>query len=292
VADQYEVMEAGQRGHRRWIGLVVVAVLVVVPVVGLVSSRDPGPPAPVQVVPEPVQSLRTLSGTPNSLHPKARTRGDDEVVNIVFPDGKRAEIRYPAVLELDELGIRPFRGVWIDGEYRRLSAPFGGEVEISRGGQPIRNLTPDVQLWPRQAGAGPYGQVLLFAFGPWRMALHDRPEGLTFEQRMAAAEHLRGRVTKDGYLVLSGGGPVRLARPGETVRGSHAGPQLWFGGVVGNKVALVPLPRCEVDGAVPALMDRSWRPARAVCRSGILIAAGGSSDFVERAVTEIRLTLK
>ncbi|MFG3440336.1 hypothetical protein ACGF0J_24055 [Nonomuraea sp. NPDC047897] len=291
MADQFDVIESGRRGHRRWIGLVVVAVLVAVPVAGLVVSREPEPP-PLGVVPQPIRSLRTLSNAPNALYPRAKVKGDDEIVRVVFPDGTRGEVRYPAELGLDRLGVRPFRGVWIDGAYRRLVAPYGGEAEVSKGGQPIRSLTPDVQLWPRQPGSGAYGQVLLFAFGSWRMALYDRFDGLTFEQRMAAAERLRGRVTKDGYLVLSGGGPVRLGEPGDVAQGDPVGPQLWFGSVVGDMVAVIPLPGCAKGSQVPEMMDRGHRPAEAVCRDGVQVAATGGREFVERAVKEIRITLK
>lgn len=292
MADQFDVIESGRRGHRRWIGLVVMAVLVAVPVVGLVVSREPEAPPPRAAVPEPIRSMRTLSNAPNALYPKPRVKGDDEIVRVVFPDGTRGEVRYPAGLELDRLGVRPFRGVWIDGAYRRLTAPYGGEVEVSKGGPPIRSLTSNVQLWPRQPGSGAYGQVLLFAFGPWRMALYDRFDGLTFEQRMAAAERLRGRVTKDGYLVLSGGGPVRLAEPGDVAHGDPVGPQLWFGSVVGDMVAVIPLPGCAKGSQVPEMMERGRRPARAACHDGVQVAATGGREFVERAVKEIRITLK
>ncbi|MBB6351730.1 hypothetical protein FHU36_008313 [Nonomuraea muscovyensis] len=292
MADQFDVIESGRRGRRQWVGLIVVAVLVVVPVAGLVVSREPEPPVQPGAVPEPIRSMRTLNNAPNALYPKARVKGDDETVRVVFPDGTRGEVRYPAELGLDALGVRPFRGVWIDGAYRRLAAPYGGEVEVSKGGQPIRNLTPDVQLWPRQPGSGAFGQVLLFAFGPWRLALYDRFDGLTFEQRMAVAERLRGRVTKDGYLVLSGGGPVRLAEPGDYAQGDPVGPQLWFGSVVNDMVAVIPLPGCAKGSRVPEMMERAGRPAKAACRDGVQVAATGEREFVERAVKGIRITLK
>ncbi|MEU8250530.1 hypothetical protein [Nonomuraea sp. NPDC048916] len=295
MADQFDVIEVGERGRRRWLGFVILLALLAIPVVGLLASRDPDPrPDPqLEAVPAPVQSLRTLrDSAPNVLYAKPAAKGDDEIIQVVFPHGARAEIRYPARLALDELGSRPSQGVWIDGQYRRLSAPYGGEVEVSKGGEPIRELTPNVQLWPRQPGSGSYGQVLLFSFGPWRLALYDRPEGLTFEQRMATAEHLRGRLTKNGYLVLTGDGPVRLAKPGETMRGEPIGPQLWFGGVTGDIVTFAPAPGCAKAAKAPILIDRRGRPAQSVCRGDVQIAAAGSPSFVEQAVKEIRITLK
>ncbi|UBU12104.1 hypothetical protein [Nonomuraea gerenzanensis] len=237
MADQFDVIEAGERGRRRWVGLVVVLALLLIPVVGLLASREPEPGPETAVAsrtPGAIRSLTTLDSAPNMLTVPARKKGGDEVIQVVFPDGARAEVRYPAELGLAEMGSRPFRAGWVDGMFRQFVAPYGGEVEITRGGRPLRSYGPNVTLWPRQAGSGLYGQVLLFAFGPWRVAMYDRGQGLTFEQRTALAGDLRGRVTKEGYLVLTGRGGVRLAEAGEYAQGEPIGPQLWFGGGVGG----------------------------------------------------------
>lgn len=295
MADQFDVIEVGERGRRKWLGFVILLALLAIPVAGLLASRDPAPrpDAGLEAVPDPIQSLRTVrNNAPNVLNAKSEPKGDDEIIRVVFPHGVRAEIRYPAGLALDELGSRPFQGAWIDGQYRRLLAPYGGEVEVSKGGEPIRKLTSNVQLWPRQPGSGSYGQVLLFSFGTWRLALYDQLDGLTFEQRMAMARGLHGRLTKDGYLVLTGDGPVRLAKPGETVRGDPVGPQLWFGGVIGDTVVFTPTPGCAKAAEAPALMERRGRPAQSVCRGDVRIAVAGSPSFVQQAVKGIRITLK
>ncbi|MEV0197425.1 hypothetical protein [Nonomuraea sp. NPDC050691] len=295
MADQFDVIEAGQSSRRRrWTGVAVLAALLAIPVAGLLAGRDPAPEprdAGHEVSPS-AAPMTTTKAAPNILFAKPKTKGGDEVIRVVFPDGTPAEVRYPARLGLAALGSRPFQGAWVDGQYRRMSAPYGGEAEVSRGGRPLRNLTPDVELWPRQPGSGSYGQVLLFSFGDWRLAMYDRPEGLTFEQRMAAAGHIRGRITKGGYLVLTATAPVRLARPGETVLGDPVGPQLWFGGVAGDVVGLIPVPDCDEVSPAPMMIDRRGRPARTACRGGVQIAASGAPAFVERAVKEIRITLK
>jgi hypothetical protein len=292
VADQFDVIEVGDRSRRRWVGLGVVLALLAVPVVSLLASRDPEPePAPPPATPLPIRSLTRIDGAPNVVRAPAKGKGGDEIIQVVFPDGVRAEVRYPAEARLNELGARPFQGMWVAGHYRGLYAPFGGEMEVTRGGQPIRNFTPNVTLWPRQPG-GSLGQVLMFAFGRWRLAVYDRPEGLSFEERVAAARSLRGKVGKDGYLVLSGGGQVRLARPGETAQGDPVGPQLWFGGGVSDMVALIPTPNCKSAARTPSVVNGRGRPARTVCRGEVLIAASGSREFVEQAIDGIRITLK
>ncbi|HUR05266.1 MAG TPA: hypothetical protein VM347_22160 [Nonomuraea sp.] len=297
MAHQFDVIEAGERGRRRWVGIGVVLALLAISIVSLLVSRDPEPepvpPPTAAPVPVPIRSLTRVEGAPNVVRAPTKVKGGDAVIPVVFPDGRHADVRYPAELRLNELGARPFVGAWVAGHYRGLFAPYGGEMEISRGNQPIRNFTPNVTLWPHQPGGGSSGQVLMFAFGKWRLAMYDQPEGLAFEERLAAAKSLRGKVGKDGYLVLSGNGDaIRLAEPGETAQGAPVGPQLWFGGGVGDMVALIPTPDCQKDARTPSAVDGRGRPTRVVCRGHVQIAASGSRWFVEHAIEEIRITLK
>ncbi|WP_043624342.1 hypothetical protein [Nonomuraea candida] len=295
MADQFDVIEAGERGRRRWIGLVVVLALLAIPAAGLLLSRDdPGPEErpPPSPAPEPIRSLTTLDNSANHLIVRGRTKGGDEVVPVVFPDGARAEVRYPASLELDEMGVRPYWAGWIGGRFRQFVVPYGGEAEITRGGQPIRSYAPNVTLWPRQAGSGFHGQVLLFRFGSWRLAMYDRGEGLTFDQRLALARDLKGRVTKEGYLVLSAEAGVRFTAPGEVVQGQPVGPQLWFGGRGRDMVVLAPTPGCGKRTRAPGAVEGRGRPVAESCRDGMLVAATGSAAFRAAAVSGIRVTMK
>lgn len=290
MADQFDVIEAGGRGRRRWIVLAVVLALAGVPVIGLLTSRDPVP----EVVREPsaIQSLTTAAGVPNVLRAQAKVKDGMALLRVVFPHGVRAEVRYPAELGLDRLGSRPFLGLWVDGQYRQLVAPHNGDIEVTKGGQPIRSFGRHVTLWPRQPGSGSYGQVLLFAFGPWRMAMYDRQQGLDFDLRVALAGGLKGKVTEDGYLVLTGDDRVRLARPGDTAMGDPVGPQLWFGGGASDMVVLLPSPGCARVRSLPYGIRGRGRPVRNVCRDGVRVAALGDDAFVDRALREIRVTVK
>jgi hypothetical protein len=292
VADRFDVIEVGQSGRRRWVGLVVVVAVVLVPIVGLIVSREPVPQPAERAIPAPVRSLTRIDSPPNVLQVTPVTRGDDEVIEVVFPDGVGAEVRYPAELGLARMGSRPFQGLWVDGIHRQVMAPYNGEIEVTRGGQPIRSYAPNVTLWPRQAGSGSFGQVLLFSFGKWRLAMHERGQGLTFDQRLAVARDLKGRVTADGYLVLSARGEtVRLAEPGEAEDYGPAGPQLWFGGGV-RMVMLVPTPACGKRSRVPFSVEERGRPVDAVCRDGVQIAVMGPERFREAAIQGIRVTVK
>ncbi|GAB2936540.1 hypothetical protein ACFMQL_08015 [Nonomuraea fastidiosa] len=291
MADRFDVIESDERGHRRWVEWTVVVALVAICAVSVLTSREPEPEADAEgPTPAPIRSLTRVESAPNILTARPARKGGDELLEVVFPDGTRAEVRYPAKLGLAEMGSRPFWSAWVDGRFRQFVAPYAGEIEITRGGKPIRNFTPNVTLWPRPAGSGARGQVLLFAFGRWRLALHDVGQGLTFEQRMTMARQVKGRVTKDGYLVLSAGKGVRLAAPGTVVQGRPVGPQLWFGGL-GERVALVPTPDCADRARMPAVIDGPGRRGEMVCRGDVLVAVTGPPEFRRTVLDQLRVTL-
>lgn len=293
MSEQFDVIESGERGRRRWIGLLIVLGLLAVPVISLLASREPGAVPKPTPTPSPVPSMVvTISGAPNLLYPKPVVKGRQARLDVVFPDGRAAEVRYPADLRLEELGLRPFRGVWVAGHYLLLVPPSDGEIDISKGGTPIRKLSSNVTLWPHQPGFPSDGQVLLYSFGRWKVAMYDRPEGLEFDQRIAAAGDLRGRVVPGGFLVLSGKGIVRLAALGETARGDPVGPQLWFGGDGGDMLTLIPTPDCRHNAKLPSVIDGRGRPATFVCRGDVQVAASGDRDFVQRAIAGVRIKLK
>ncbi|WP_030913976.1 hypothetical protein [Streptosporangium amethystogenes] len=284
----YDIIEArSPRGPRRWIGVAVLAALVLVPVVSLLSGREPGsvpqPPPPV-----PTRAEVVAKDAPNVLYPRPRHRGGREILNVVFPDGSAAEVGYPAELGLARLGVRPAMTGRLDGEvgtYRQLTVPPGGPAGVAMGRPMIRKLAGQVTLWHPMSPAE--GEVLLFAFDPWFVALRDLKGGMSFEQRMLWARNLRGRVTRDGYLVLDARAPVRLAGPGETFRGEQVGPQLWFGGARETLLVLAPVPGCDVAAIELSVIEQRRRFSAETCQDGVYVAASGERGQVERAVAEI-----
>jgi hypothetical protein len=79
----------------------------------------------------------------------------------------------------------------------------------------------------------PEPNYLGFQFGRWAVLVYDYPAdgesggtAMTDHERAAWSASFSGRETSDGFLLLRGSGPLRLARAGET-----AGPQLSFGSV-------------------------------------------------------------
>jgi hypothetical protein len=287
---RFDIVEQGQRG-RRWIGMVVLLALVAVPLAGIFAGRGRDLLEPI-VTPVPVRS--TINVTANAVYPSAKGNGGTRTIPVAFPDGLTAEIRYPAELNLAALGVRPYTSGTLAGdgkmdEFRSLTAPMLGEAEVAAGRPMIRQLTAKVTLWPGPLGVDALGPVLLFSFGDWRIALQDEREGMTFEQRLAWARNLHGRVTRDGFLALSATGPVRLSRPGEIRDGVLVGPQVWIGGVSRRMVVLAPIPDCTRHGRVPVVIDQRHAISGDACRGGFYLAASGDQDFVRRVLKDVHV---
>jgi hypothetical protein len=182
--------------------------------------------------------------------PPVERDGARAVVPLVFPDGTRARLSYPARLRLAQLGVEPYTSGALRGD-----SPYPGRSDLVARDFIIRHeRVGDLTAgWKRLAdypgargfwdsGPGPDdSNYLALQFGRWAVLVYDfAPESddgqasMTDAERAAWAQSLRGRVTAAGFLRLRGSGPLRLARSGD-----HAGPQLTFGGAAGP-LALTP----------------------------------------------------
>ncbi|GHE44154.1 hypothetical protein GCM10017673_52800 [Streptosporangium violaceochromogenes] len=289
-----DVIEAGPpRGPRRWIAIAVLSALVITPVAGLLAGRSPGP-SPEPPLPSIEPGRRSVPVVTERhagvLYPRPRHRGGREVLDVVFPDGSKAEIDYPAELGLAALGVRPALGAGLKGRsgpLRRLTVPRDGLAEVAGGRPMIRKLAGRATLWPPMTPAE--GEVLLFDFAPWQVTLRDLKDGMTYEQRVLWAENLRGRVTPGGYLVLKAGAPLRPAKPGEVFRGEPVGPQLWFGGEPGTSLVLAPMPGCDVRKIDMPEIDRAAPFSAETCEGGMYVAASGERGRVREMVATVRV---
>ncbi|GII32524.1 hypothetical protein [Planotetraspora mira] len=283
-----DIVEQGPR-RPRWVGIVALVALVAVPLIVILANRDTSLPLPA-VTPTPMRNA--IGVTPNAIYPEAKGPGATRTMRVTFPDGSRAEITYPAELNLASLGARPYASGTLAGngemdEFRTLTAPLYGEAETAAGRPMIRRLTDNVTVWPGPLGVDSAGSVLLFTFGDWRIALQDERAGMTFEQRLAWAENMHGKVTPDGFLTLSADGPVRLSRPGEIRDGMLVGPQLWLGGLSRQMLVLAPIPDCERPGSV--VLDSRHPISGSTCRDGFYLAAAGDQNFVQSALKDVRV---
>jgi hypothetical protein len=181
--------------------------------------------------------------------PATRAEGDSVVLPVTFTDGTSAELVYPQTLEVAALGLVPYGSATLRGkspdpgrsdEVGRDFLILHGEVQdyLARSGLPkppspiARYEAADGQsvgFWnlPR-----PEPNYLGFQFGRWAVLVYDYPAdesggaAMTDAERATWSASFSGRETADGFLLLRGSGPLRLAQAGET-----AGPQLSFGSV-------------------------------------------------------------
>ncbi|WP_329085550.1 hypothetical protein [Streptosporangium sp. NBC_01469] len=283
---QHDIIEARSPGGPwRWIGAAALAALVAW---GLLTGREPDAVPPPFPSPVPTRAGAVAEQAPNVLHPRFRQEGGREILDVVFPDGSAAEVSYPAEVGLAKLGVRPAISGRLEGDtgpYRQLNVPSGGPAGVAQGRPMIRRLAKGVTLWHPMSPAE--GEVLLFAFDPWFVALRDLKDGMPFEQRMLWARGLSGKVTKGGYLVLDAESPVRLATQGEILRGEPLGPQLWFGGARETLLVLAPIPGCDVASVELSVIEQRRRFSAETCQDGVYVAASGERGHVERTMAGI-----
>jgi hypothetical protein len=145
-----------------------------------------------------------------------------EVVDLVFTDGSVVEASWPEELALADIGVRPTTSAQGEGHSSEffirhsavedVVAGFGRaevleEVENGRGGH--------VTLWRFNREA--WRKVLTFQFGDWAvLAFDDSFLTSTPDPDLDTwARELYGAVTDDGFLVLSGGPSMTVAKPSE-----------------------------------------------------------------------------
>ncbi|MBB5780387.1 hypothetical protein [Nonomuraea jabiensis] len=111
TAGGVDIIEQGPRGPRR-AGIAVLVALAAVPFIVILASRDTSRPAPEP--PVPVREMITVR--PNAVYPAASGTGGTRTMRVTFPDGSRAELTYPAGLNLASLGARPYASGTLTGD--------------------------------------------------------------------------------------------------------------------------------------------------------------------------------
>jgi hypothetical protein len=153
---------------------------------------------------------------------------DLTILPLVFPDGSRAEIAYPTELRLAELGVSPnILGDLGECGSDAIITRAEQHGQIYAGDQPlaISEGTSHVELWRGTEEYAPH-DYLVASFGPWwfHMPCSAAVSDATVEQW---ASLLRGRVTSDGFLVVSGSERLRFLGP---EAGPLFGPELFLDG--------------------------------------------------------------
>lgn len=193
------------------------------------------------------RALAVLASLTVDEHPKlvppTYSEADRVILPVTFPDGTTAELVYTLELDLAALGAFPYGS----GTLRGRSTTVGRSDTVARDFW-IRhgdvedvlalrndNKTPmllatyggsdgqDVGFWDLRTDDTAH--YLGFQFGRWAVLVYDYVGvgAMTDAERSSWAASFSGRETDEGFLVLEGSGPLRLAKARE-----HAGPQLAF----------------------------------------------------------------
>ncbi len=131
------------------------------------------------------------------FRPPVTTDGDQARLRVTFLDGSRASLTYPKDLMLTAGGVRPDTTGGEPGGMIRPQISYGG-IDFSLRGEPtecVRTRNGSLAgIWEH-----PDGRVLILSFGKWYVSVFDSHTDLD-----VWAEHLRGRVTRGGWLLLQG----------------------------------------------------------------------------------------
>jgi hypothetical protein len=206
------------------------------------------PASPPSSAAKPQAAAPASLAPPKRFVPPVRREGGRAILPLTFPDGTSAEVVYPVGLGLARLGATPYSS----GTLRGHSEVVGRSDLVGRdflirheslevllrrlnGGAPPTRLAEyagaggdSVGLWDIEGEDDAH--YLGFQFGSWAVLVYDyAPDGssagaeMTDAERAAWVQSFTGTETAQGFLILAGSGPLRLARAGE-----HAGPELLF----------------------------------------------------------------
>lgn len=176
--------------------------------------------------------------------PPTYREGDRLVLPVTFTDGTRAKLIYPPELNIAELGVTPYgsgslhgkspvagRGDVVARDFRILYGDLDDVLAFVNGGASPRVLARFAGADGQMVGFWDIGlndapDYLGFQFGRWTVLVYDYAgaAAMTDAERASWSASFSGRETEDGFLLLEGSGPLRLAGVGE-----HAGPELSFG---------------------------------------------------------------
>lgn len=131
------------------------------------------------------------------FRPEVVTEGDRTRLRVTFLDGSQATLTYPIDLRLTKDGARPDTTGGEPGRQVRPQISFGG-VYFRLRGEPVR-CVETAEGSPAGIWQHPDGEVLILRVGRWFVSVFESHTNLE-----TWAGHLRGRVTRGGWLALKG----------------------------------------------------------------------------------------
>lgn len=203
--------------------------------------------------PPPASAPGVSAPAPRRFIPATRTENGYVIMPVTFLDGTTAEIVYPNDLDLAGMGAEPYgSGALYDPPLqccaRDFAFGYGEPFGLAPAGTPLKEYPGadggSVRLLQGHPGGPDY---LLFEIGGWRLGVWDNmSDSMSDELRALWSAHLRGRVSSDGFPVLSSTPPLRLTPLGQ----SH-GPSLVFGQVDSDSVQFSPTRTCPPETVTP-----------------------------------------
>ncbi len=277
-----------QRATALVVGVLVLA-LSVSSITAVQAWRSQRPTAPAAST--PAASSPGVNAPPRrEFIPATRTENGYVIMPVTFLDGSTAEIVYPADLDLAGMGAYPYgSGALYDPPInccaRDFSFAYGEPFLLAPAGTLLKEYPGadggSVRLLQGDPSAADY---LVFEIGEWRLGVWDK---MSDETRAMWSANLRGRVSADGFPVLTATPPVRLTQLGQSF-----GPSLEFGHVDGNSVKFSPTRTCPPDYVEPRveeLPDGVSTPV--LCRPewSMRVKIAGDRTFAERIINTLQV---
>ncbi len=186
-----------------------------------------------------------FAGTPELIQPSASptaseeqffvpptsTAGATTTLPLIFPEGSRAEISYPADLLLAERGLAPNLLMHLDrGDRCGWDGIIGyGSLRnaVYEGSGPtfsVDGASSHVEIWEGAQGYLP--QYLVIQEGAWEVAIPCPRSDRIPDEASAWADHLKLTESPEGYLVIRSSPPLTIDGPEAGM--SYLGPELYF----------------------------------------------------------------
>ena len=171
------------------------------------------------------------------FHPGSRVEEGQIVMPLTFVDGSSAEAVAPGDLGVQHMSAAIYTAGGLEGVDRTIDFRYeDGSAFMDQGPlESYRGSEAAVEMWipvPDMPAGCPN---LVYRFGEWFVAVRTCQSELGPAERREWARSLEGRVTDDGFLVLSAIEPLQLEQAG-----GHDGPELILGMDRANWIELEP----------------------------------------------------
>lgn len=159
------------------------------------------------------------------------------VMALTFVDGTRGDVVADAALGIQDMTAQIYTAGGLKRVDRTISFTYGDGGILTHEG-PLETYEgydgDPVEVWRGSAGDWECPN-LVYGFGQWFVGVRTCQRDLSRAEKETWARSLVGRITDDGFLVLSAKGPLVLQETG-----GHEGPELILASGRANAIELEP----------------------------------------------------